>query len=197
MLALVTLTATFVGPAAMPRHPHLIRMSSTALPDMYRERWHHDQSHKVATPKQDALESEFSAATYVGGLLGASAVAAIGFGASAYSTDFSLSLLGATGMAYEKVLFTDILMRWLDISNVAGCAILPLAVLYLMQASPTKYLAQANADLAAIEDEACLIEWQTDGVEVPICGAVSFDSTDDGMLCVESYSSGSLKWVCA
>ena len=131
----------------------------------------------------------------------------------------------------HQVLFTDILMRWLDTANVAGAATLPLAVLYLMQArtpspshavvptstgacillayphdaqlptnqaSPNEYLAVANADLETLQAEACLISWETQGtVQEPVCGTVSFDSVDDGYLCVMDESSGSLKWVCA
>ena len=56
----------------------------------------------------------------------------------------------------------------------------------------------ANADLETLQAEACLISWETQGtVQEPVCGTVSFDSVDDGYLCVMDESSGSLKWVCA
>ena len=29
-----------------------------------------------------------------------------------------------------------------------------------------------------------------------VCGELSFDSTDDGMICVEDPSSETLKWIC-
>ena len=90
-------------------------------------------------------------------------------------------------------------MRWLDAANVAGAATLPLAVLYLMQASPDEYLAVANADLEALQAEGCFVSWETQGtiVEEPVCGPISFDSVDDGYLCIADESSGSLKWMCA
>jgi hypothetical protein len=182
-----------------PSGAAVVRMSSTMLPDMYRSRWAQDDSHLTTTPEK-SLETHYSAAKYCGALLGASAVAAIGVGASTMSTDYSLSLLGAAGIFNEHVLFTDLLMRWLDAANVAGCATLPLAVLYLMQASPDDFLATANRDakVMAEDAEACLVTWETVGEAVEsVCGAVSFDSTDDGMMCVEDYSTGSLKWVCA
>jgi hypothetical protein len=31
---------------------------------------------------------------------------------------------------------------------------------------------------------------------VGFCGPSSFDSTEDGMICIEDPESGSLKWIC-
>jgi hypothetical protein len=44
---------------------------------------------------------------------------------------------------------------------------------------------------AATSDEACLLQ-DTE----PVCGPLSFDSTDD-MMCIETYREGKLEWVCA
>ena len=94
--------------------------------------------------------------------------------------------LGQSGAFYDQVLFTDTLMRGLDAANMAGLAVLPLAALYLFQATPS---AEYDIDAANEDTEACL-------VDVPICGRASFDSTDD-MVCVEHFSDGKYRWVCA
>eukprot|EP00326_Haptolina_ericina_P024591 CAMPEP_0181181806 /NCGR_PEP_ID=MMETSP1096-20121128/7537_1 /TAXON_ID=156174 ORGANISM="Chrysochromulina ericina, Strain CCMP281" /NCGR_SAMPLE_ID=MMETSP1096 /ASSEMBLY_ACC=CAM_ASM_000453 /LENGTH=167 /DNA_ID=CAMNT_0023270341 /DNA_START=214 /DNA_END=717 /DNA_ORIENTATION=+ len=146
---------------------------------------------ETSVPETQSSSSS-SAAYTVGALLGVSAAAAASVAVSSMSTDASLSMLGAAGYFNEKVLFTDILMRWFDTANGVGYAVLPLAVLYLMQAAPSEYLSVANADFAELEAEACLI-----ALEEPVCGRASFDSTDDGMMCVEDYSSGKLRWACA
>ena len=44
------------------------------------------------------------------------------------------------------------------------------------------------------EDEACIIKETEDE---HVCGPVSFDSTDDGMVCVEVTEGGKLRWECA
>jgi hypothetical protein len=192
MLCTLVATAAFVGQAPLAVQRSTVSMLDRpvgVLPTMYRNRW-------SGEPREETLSSRVSirdekVARIVGAVLGASVAAAIGFGASTYSTDTSLSMLGAAGLFNEHVLFTDILMRWADRANTAGNFVLPLAVLYLMQAKPSTYLATAEADLAEIEEEACLI-----AMEEPVCGKESFDSTDDGMICVEDYSRGSLRWVC-
>ena len=96
-------TALVMKPAlVLPGGSRAVRMSSSALPDMYRDRW--------ARTKEDGAPStkanNFDAAKYVGALLGASAMAAIGVGISTASTDYSLSLLGASGEFNEPSLFT-------------------------------------------------------------------------------------------
>jgi len=189
----VLLSAFALKPISVPEGStrFSLRMSSSALPDMYRERWAHDTNEDVAPPKESvAIANEFDAAKYVGALLGSSAMAAIGVSFSTASTDYSLSLLNTAGMFDQSVLFTDKLMDALDTANVAGYAMLPLAVLYMMQATPKVYV-EAVQDV--LQEEACLIPEEQE----PICGAMSFDSTEDGMFCIEDYSSGGLKWVCA
>jgi len=41
-------------------------------------------------------------------------------------------------------------------------------------------------------DEACLVQ-----EEDHVCGPISFDSTDDGMVCVEVWEAGKLRWACS
>ena len=49
------------------------------------------------------------------------------------------------------------------------------------------------ASEAAMVPEACLVVAEDE----PTCGALSFDSTDDGMVCVETYEDGKLRWACS
>ena len=90
----------FVRQPAVPQPRVAVRMSSSLLPDMYRERWAGDQSHHT---RDATLQTKYNAAKYVGALLGASAVAAVGVGVSTMSTDTSISMLGAAGMFNEDV----------------------------------------------------------------------------------------------
>ena len=120
-LAICSATSAFVGQPVMPQPraaASVVRMSSSLLPDMYRERWAGDHSHTDAT-----LSTKYDAATYVGALLGASAVAAVGVGVSSMSTDFSLSLLGSTGMFNEDV--RKMPHPWTDGQAVLAHASLP------------------------------------------------------------------------
>jgi hypothetical protein len=195
MLALITsTTAAFVGSRALvlpARAPAASMLAPPVgeLPRMYRERWAGEPAEPLAA-RQAKLDRH--AAEVMGALMGVTAMAAVGYGTSSVSVDSSLSMLGAAGMYNEHVLFTDILMRWADSANQAGTAILPLAILYLMQAAPSAYLETAEADLTDLEEEACLIAF-----EEPVCGNLSFDSADDGFSCVEAYTNGKLRWVCA
>ena len=52
-------------------------------------------------------------------------------------------------------------------------------------------------------DAACLDIFDKQGMvkknarDAPmLCGEISFDSAEDGMVCIEDYSSGKLRWVC-
>ena len=128
-----------------------------------------------------------AAASVLGALIGASACALAGAGVSEASTDQTLSMLNSAGLFTEDVLFTDLLLQGIDAGNVAGYAVLMLAVTILL-VKPDAWAYATH--LAAEEVEACLI----DDSEGPICGPAQML---EDMVCVEQSNGGDLHWVCA
>jgi len=191
MMMMLAASAAFVGPNALStvhraHPPHASGLGATGeLPRLYRERW----ANEATSPPQavGSVVQREAAARLGGALLGASVFAMLGAAVSSAGTDESIRMLGRSGAFNDQVLFTDTLMRGLDAANMAGFAVLPLAALYLFQATPSAEL--YDIDAADEDTEACL-------VDVPICGRASFDSTDD-MVCVEHFSDGKYRWVCA
>ena len=127
-----------------------------------------------------------AAASVFGALLGASACALAEAQVSAETTDKSLALLSSAGMFDQDVLFTDLLVRGVDAGNVAGYAVLALAVMILV-ANPDAWPVATH--LAADEIDACLID---DFGEGHICGP---SQMLEDMLCVADNDG--LQWVCA
>lgn len=156
------------------------------LPAMYRARWQEDDGKRSPMPRV----SSNAVAPVVGALVGVSAMAAIGVGASAVGVDKSLMMLANAGLFDQDVLVTDLYMGWLDAANVVGLILLPMVAIYLATPDATAEDVAAAVDGLFNDVEACL-------VEAEICGPVSFDSSEDGMVCVEDYSSGKLRWECA
>merc|ERR1712083_302490 len=105
---------------------------------------------------------------------------------SASQTDQVLSMLGAVDLYNENVLYTDLLVKGIDIANIAGLVVLPLAIAYMISLQGRELTENEE------EDWVCVIGEIAD----EICGPMSFDSTDE-MTCVEDFSAGKLRWVCS
>jgi ABC-type spermidine/putrescine transport system permease subunit II len=79
-----------------------------------------------------------------------------------------------------------------ELSDQVVIAADTLGVVVFAVAVVQAYLAYSDKNFVeAATDEACLLQ-DTE----PICGALSFDSTED-MMCIETYREGKLQWVCA
>ena len=52
---------------------------------------------------------------------------------------------------------------------------------------------QVQQETEDASDSACVTVFDK---EKAVCGEISFDSTDDGMICVEDTSGPTLKWIC-
>ena len=134
-------------------------------------------------------EAQSTAATSVmGALVGASTCALAGAGLAAATSDGALAMLGSTGMFDQDVLFTDLLVQGYDAGNTAGYAVLALSLMIAI-ASPEAW--DSAAVLATEEIDACLLDYDSDG---PICGKATFE---DGLTCIEQYTNGQTRWVCA
>jgi hypothetical protein len=183
-------TAAFVSPTTrMPVVQH--RSTSPAalhasdeLPLMYRKRWQ-NVDNQPETKKASITPNQ---AQMAGALLGASLMTAIGVGVSTVNVDHSLEMLSAAGLFDQSVLFTDSLMSGFDVADRVGLVALPLGAMLLMLKDNTES-AVAFREIIEEEAEACL-------VDRPICGKASFDSVD-GMVCIETYVQGKLRWECA
>lgn len=127
-----------------------------------------------------------AAASVFGALLGASVCTLAGAEHSASTADHSLALLSGAGMFDQDVLFTDLLMKGVDAGNVAGYAVLALAVM-MLAINPEAW--QVSTQMAVDEIDACLID---DFGEGHICGP---SQMLEDMLCVAD--SDGLQWVCA
>ena len=90
---------------------------------------------------------------------------------------------GAADLYNENVLYTDLLVKGVDVANVAGLVVLPAAILYMLS------LQSRSETTGDEEDWMCVIGELAE----EICGPVSFDSTGE-MTCVEDSKTG--KWVC-
>merc|ERR1712083_1031449 len=118
------------------------------------------------------------------------ACALAGVALSAAQADTAISMMGSTGLFNYDALFTDIVVEGVDVANAAGWALLPVSFFFFAVQTQEALLADEQA-----EDEvgACLVD-EVAGKH--ICGHASFDSAD-GMVCIEDYSNGKLRWVCA
>lgn len=118
---------------------------------------------------------------------GITACALAGATISAAQADDAIAMMGNAGLFNHDVLFTDLVMQGVDVANTytyGGWAVLSVALIMYLQAQGT-----LPAVDEPLEDLACLVEEH-------ICGPASFDSGSD-MVCIEDYSSGKLRWVCA
>lgn len=116
------------------------------------------------------------------------ACALAGGALSIAQADNALSVMASAGLFNYDVLFTDIVVNGVDVANTAGWALLPVALfLFVKQAEGGLVVDEQTDDLA------CLVD---DVAGEHICGHASFDSAD-GMVCIEAYSNGKLRWVCA
>jgi len=143
----------------------------------------------MVAPSMDAMSTQSTAATSVmGALVGASTCALAGAGLAAATSDGAMAMLGSTGMFDQDVLFTDLLVQGYDAGNTAGYAVLALSLMIAL-ASPEAW--DSAAVLATEEIDACLLDYDADG---PICGKATFE---DGLTCIEQYTNGQTRWVCA
>jgi hypothetical protein len=158
------------------------------LPSMYRERWRQsdDEGKQFPLSSQSRKVVEVASA-----LLGASVMACLGAGASSMQADRSIDLLYKAGMFNADVLCTDDFMAWVDRANQwPGLVLVPIVAIVL--ARPTARAATITDSLESVfaDAEACIVDEQ-------VCGRVSFDSAEGGMVCVEDWSQGRLRWKCA
>merc|ERR1719345_522077 len=145
------------------------------------------QAPKMVAIGLDDARSD-AATSVMGALVGASTCALAGVGLAAARSDGALAMLGSTGLFDQDVLFTDLLVQGYDAGNTAGYAVLALSLMIAL-ASPEAW--DSAAVLATEEIDACLLDYEADG---PICGKASFE---DGLTCIEQYTNGQTRWVCA
>ena len=91
-------------------------------------------------------------------------------------------MAGAADLYNQDMLYTDLLVKGVDVANVAGLVVLPLAIAYMISLHSAGDLSEAE------EDWVCVISELAE----EICGVPSFDSTDQ-MTCVEANDG---RWVC-
>lgn len=197
-------TALVLSPAQRLHTQHLQRAGtvsalqySAELPEMYRKRWigGTTEGERVTQEIKPAAASinapaNSEIATIFGALLGTSVAAALGAGVSTLQVDQTLRQLEAAGMFDQDVLITDTLVNMVDSATQVGWILIPLTLLYLARPTITAREAVDALDTVFDDVEACLVETQ-------LCGPASFDSTEDGMVCVEDHSRGYLSWECA
>jgi len=183
MLSFALLAPAFVLPGLRPAAPpgHAIAMTELwqrrgfggPLPEGILKE---ETSLAAVTKSLSMTRSELLAA-----VCGVVVCSVAGSAASSTQTDTVLQMLGAADMYNENVLYTDLLVKGVDVANVAGLVVLPLAIAYLISLQ--------RADLTeAEEDWVCVISEFAE----EICGRPSFDSTDQ-MTCVEANDG---RWVC-
>ena len=161
----------------------IVALGLVARPPMTQPR---SQVTMVATSLE--AQSSDAATSVMGALVGASTCALAGAGLAAATSDGALAMLGSTGMFDQDVLFTDLLVQGYDAGNTAGYAVLALSLMIAI-ASPEAW--DSAAVLATEEIDACLLDYDSDG---PICGKATFE---DGLTCIEQYTNGQTRWVCA
>jgi len=187
--ALAMLVGTPAPTAWQPRAPPAVALASSSgeLPNMYRERWSGEKETSSVVAKV-RVSKEVGQLT--GALVGSSLMAIAGVGASSLQIDQALSQLRAVGLFEQNERIIDILAEFSAAANMAGLILLPLVALYMVRPETTASEAAEALDAIFVEAEACLVDAQ-------ICGSASFDSVEDGMVCVEDTSGGKLRWVCA
>ena len=199
------LPSTPISPTRAVRAPSVQALTydhgGGSLPEMYRARWAEPDDNVLASsPISGKVETHDLAATIVGASCGVGLVATLGAFKSVASTPLSIAILNNAffGSAYDISGYMDMITGLVATSNevllpalsVGADLIVLTSVVALMVLKIDEML--TNQPAASAEDELCLV---TEAVE-HICGSTSFDSSD-GYACVEQWSDGKVRWVCA
>eukprot|EP00316_Scyphosphaera_apsteinii_P017741 CAMPEP_0119313304 /NCGR_PEP_ID=MMETSP1333-20130426/28651_1 /TAXON_ID=418940 /ORGANISM="Scyphosphaera apsteinii, Strain RCC1455" /LENGTH=193 /DNA_ID=CAMNT_0007318111 /DNA_START=32 /DNA_END=613 /DNA_ORIENTATION=- len=185
------LTTAFVLPGLRPAGRH----APIAMSELWQQRGFggplpegilvEDQAAALLPMNADASVT-MTRAEVVAAVCGIVVCALAGSAVSAGQTDQVIAMLGAADLYNRNVLYTDLLVKGVDMANAAGLVVLPVAIAYAISRT------SAAADADAEEDWVCVLGEIAD----EICGPASFDSTD-AMTCVEDYSTGKFRWVCS
>ena len=123
-------------------------------------------------------------------LIGAAPQFAGAVGGSTLAAAVALSVTGAPEHSFS---FQD--GEFLAALGAAAMIILPFSFY-----NAGRYYSEEEANWKASEADACLLGTDNsvvDQMAEAVCGSLSFDSTEDGMMCIETNVDGKLRWVCA